>query len=275
MPQEITQDNNTPWSFGRIVDLHGRAKAEGVVDANTSLHDFATQMNDATGSQAFDQGLNDSRIKRASLGIDKALEFTHIPDATAKAGEFLGGLVSPELAQKGEEVGRGFPRGAIDSSLVLGGMGITAASEGIGAPLGVPMMVLGGGSTFAKTYTDTDSPVAGLINTAATFALPKFMSKGAELTSGLSKAVGTEAGTQIVGGAVGKGFTSNIGGVAAKVLNPTENQLPARLVDLMGMNLGAVVNQELASQSTSLALHQGLQNPFTEPRSVQKANSYQ
>jgi hypothetical protein len=149
MAEDASINQGQPWSFERILALHNRAKESGVLaPEHQQLGQFAQFLNDQTGSHMFDQGLKDSKIKRFSAGFDKLLEKTGVPEQLGSTFSDVGALISPEAAKTGEDIGKNFLRGAIDSSLVLGGMGLTAT--GAGATLGVPMMAVGGGSTFQK-----------------------------------------------------------------------------------------------------------------------------
>lgn len=248
MPQAQT---GAPWSFERILDLHDRAKQAGLIDNGTSLPDFARQLNDLSGSSMFNAGLNDSKVKRFSVGVDKAIEKTGLPDVSADFFGGIGKMISPDLEQTGRKIGKDFPRGTVDTMLTLGGLGLTAAPGG--AVVGLPMVAVGAGDTFAKSYTDTGSPAAGVISAGAQVALPSFMKYGAELVSPLGRALTDETASTIINGASTKFPVSKVGA-----------GITERLVDFLGMNLGAAANQELARQATSLAVSHDLVNPFTK-----------
>lgn len=256
MAEGIQTLQEQPWTFRRIAELHERAKSAGLVEKTQGLPEFAQWLNEQTGSQKFGQGLEDSKLKRASIAFDRALEATGAPERFGTFFGDVGELISPEAKEVGQAIGKDFPRGMLDSSLVLGGMALT--TSGVGAIAGVPMMALGGASTFAKTYEATDSPVAGLISTGATFALPSFMKAGAQAVSPVGRALGGELNKTFLGGAAGmipKGFV--------QVSKPGAGALE-RGIEFAGMNLGAAANQELAEQATSVALGQGTFDP-TKP----------
>lgn len=252
---QLDTEQPKPWDYARVLHLHQRAKEAGLIEPNVTLQQFAQQMNEDTGSGLFAAGLHDNKIKRASVAIDEALQKTGIPDASADLFGGIGKLISPDLEETGRKIGEGFPRGAAQSALTLGGLALTPV-----APyLGIPMAAVGSADTFAKTYTESDSPVAGLISAGAQLALPKFMSGGASM---LAKAAG-------IGGDVAETVV-NGARVAVPISQPGAG-IAERALDMVGMNLGAAANQELAQQATSVASGNGFFNPFSKEHAFELA----
>lgn len=253
---QLNTETPRGWDYARVLHLHQRARDAGLISPETDVATFAKNLNESTGSQVFDAGLHDSKLRRASVGIDTAISKTPLPAAFENFFGGIGDLVSPEAGQIGRKMGKDFPRSAAQSALILGGMGITPVAPMIG----VPMMAVGGADTFAKTLTDTDSKAAAAVNTGATFLLPRFMSGGASAVSKLLPAVGRDVAETVVAGSR----------VSIPVSKANTGVLE-RALDFLGMNLGAAANQELAQQATSLTTGQGVFNPASKEHLFQLA----
>jgi hypothetical protein len=117
-------------------------------------------MNELTGSDMYSAGFHDNWVKRASIGIDRLLEKTQLPQLGEAAGRAIGEPLG--LGDIGAETGRGLPRMAVNlAPLALGGFGGV-----IGRVAGTALTA---GLAGAETYTATDSPLAGAI-AGTTFA---------------------------------------------------------------------------------------------------------
>lgn len=116
-----------------------------------STNEFASMMNQTTGSKAFDAGVGGfgNALKAYSYGVDQALNYTHLPQDLGQIGQAAFGDV-------GKDVFSSIPRTAVDlAPSLIPGVGpavATAANFGI------------------NTYEKTDSPLAG-VTSAALFPL--------------------------------------------------------------------------------------------------------
>jgi hypothetical protein len=151
-----------------------------------SVNDYATRMNQVTGSQAYDAATGpDNAVRRWSGTVDYNLHHFFNPehDFVAKAlGAPEGGLNLPDIAGQGmkywaqqagagkdlsdeiEQVGEGMPRMAFDiglptiAGLATGGMGVLPAIAA---------------TTGASTYGETGSLTKSGITAASSFVFPK------------------------------------------------------------------------------------------------------
>jgi hypothetical protein len=124
-----------------------------------SLPDWSRKMNQITGSEDYSQGLSDSWIKHASVGLDRLLETTGAPQVTEELGRTVGGWVGNEEA--GAEIGRNIPRTAVSMAPFF--------IPGVGAIAGPASMAALGG---AEAYTKTGSVASGLTSAALNLAMP-------------------------------------------------------------------------------------------------------
>ncbi len=147
-------------SYRQVRDLYDQLKASGAT--SVSLPDWSEQMNQLTGTDLYSQGQSDNFIKRSSVGIDKALEWTGIPTATEALGRGAGTLVgNPEA---GAAIGHGLPR-----------MGVNFAPLAVGAvfpPAAPAMLAATGALSGAEAYTNTGSPASGLVTAGINMAMP-------------------------------------------------------------------------------------------------------
>lgn len=139
--------------YRNVKDIYDTLHGAGVV--SSSLPEWSTEMNALSQSDLYSQGLNDNFIKRGSVGIDRLLEATGLPNVTGEFGAGVGSLVGNE--QAGREIGRGLPRMAVNfAPLVAGPWGLAAT----------------GALSGAETYTNTGSPAAGIVSGATNVLMP-------------------------------------------------------------------------------------------------------
>ena len=196
-------------TYREVKDLYDVLKDAGATQK--SLPDWSTEMQQLTGNDKYAAGQNDNWIKRASVGIDRALESTGAPEATAAIGRDFGALVGNPDA--GEAVGRSLPRMAVNfAPMVLSG------PLGIGARVGIAGM---GALSGADTYTQTGSPAAGILSGLTAAAMPKVANLAEQAV------LGRMAGSRLVEGSMAtnpaflKGLSDNAEAVAFKQFFPT------------------------------------------------------
>lgn len=131
---------------------------------------FAQQMDAAAGTpgergQAYTTGI----LKKTNAFVDKAFEYTGLPEVGGLAGELVGtgfdALAGTKIAPTLESVGRELPRGIVEGALT-----IPLAASGAGTPAAAAIWanrlgrVAGYGSAALKGYAETDSPIGAAIN---------------------------------------------------------------------------------------------------------------
>jgi hypothetical protein len=123
------------------------------------LAEWSQEMNDSLGTDLYSEGLHDNWIKRTSVGIDRLLEKTGLPQAGEEIGRSIGEAVgNPEA---GASIGGGLPRMGVNMlPMFLPGPGWVGAA-GMGALSG------------AESYTSTGSPTAGIIGAVTAGVMPK------------------------------------------------------------------------------------------------------
>lgn len=165
-----------PLSYRQVKDLYDILHQSGATQA--SLPEWAQKMQSDTGSDLYAAGLNDNLIKQASVGIDKALEFTGLPDA----GGYLGRMAATPfgMGDQGEEIGHGLPR-----------MAVNLAPLAIGGPLGLGLT---GALSGAETYTATGSPAVGLLSGITNAALPAIAGRAEQGTLAFLRSQGVKSG---------------------------------------------------------------------------------
>ncbi len=187
-----------PLSYRQVKDLYDNLRDAGMV--TQTLPQWSAEMNQFTESNLYGAGLHDNWIKRANVGIDRALEATGAPEVTGRVGEAIGGLFgAPEV---GRQAGETIPR-----------MGVDIASffiPGLGEAMAFPRLAISGLMSGSNAYTQTDSVGAGVAAAALNMILPG-ATKMAE--QAVLKRLGAE---RIVGEAVDR--AAYIGGT--KVLDP-------------------------------------------------------
>jgi len=205
-------------TYRQVKDLYDVLETAGVTQK--SLPEWSTEMQALTGSDAYAAGQSDSWIKRASVGIDRAIEKTGASDALAPVGRDFGSLFgNPEA---GESVARGIPRFAANLlPMLIPGVGLPATAARLGG-----MGLLQG----ADTYTQTDSKAAGILSGLTAAAMPKVANLaeqavlkglgGREVAGSFAREWGPELTPNLARGvkAVRELFPTNYGqGIAAQV----------------------------------------------------------
>lgn len=71
----LNQSSGAKIPYRQVLEMYNEARSEfpGLKDTDMSLPEFARQMNNGTGSSAFDEGLNDNWVRRVSTNIDITL----------------------------------------------------------------------------------------------------------------------------------------------------------------------------------------------------------
>jgi hypothetical protein len=179
-------------------------------------------MQQLTGDDKYAAGKSDNWLKRASVGIDRAIESTGIPETTGAAGRSFGELVgNPEM---GESVGRSMGRLAVNMApMFIPGVGLPATAARLGG-----MGLLAG----ADTYTQTDSPAAGVLSGLTVAALPKVANLAEQAVlkrflpnAGVAAVEGVNS--RLVQGSIATnpafltGLSDDAGAIAVKQLFPT------------------------------------------------------
>jgi hypothetical protein len=146
-----------PLGYRQVKDMYDSLASAGVV--TKPLAEWSQEMNDSLGTDLYSEGLNDNWIKRTSVGIDRLLEMTGLPQAGEEIGRSVGGLVgNPEA---GASIGGGLPRMGVNMlPMFLPGPGWVGAA-GMGALSG------------AEAYTSTGSPTAGIIGGLTAAVMPR------------------------------------------------------------------------------------------------------
>jgi hypothetical protein len=149
-----------PLGYRQVKDLYDTLADAGVV--TKPLAEWSREMNESLGTDLYSEGVNDSWIKRTSVGIDRLLEKTGIPQAGEEVGRSIGEAVgNPEA---GASIGGGLGRMAVNMlPMFIPGVGWGATAARLGG-----MAALSG----AEAYTSTGSPTAGVLGAATAAAMP-------------------------------------------------------------------------------------------------------
>lgn len=266
---------DAPLSFAELTQLHDRLKSKSPFFAGQDLPQFSKFVNDSTGSQIADQGLQDSHIKRASLAIDRFLR-----PASEAAGEAMGNLAETvglgQYSDLVRQVGEALPRSAAETLPIIAGGALLAAPDPtlITKAAGLGLIGAGASSAGAKTYEETGSGLAGLISGGAMAAMPAAGRLGSKLIgeplinkflmTGTEHAIGKAGG---VATTLAPRFTqANSGRLVSEAAKIAESGLSS-----LGANIGVTVLNEAAGQAASAAAGQGLYNPITEQHAVELA----
>lgn len=146
----------------QVADLYDRLSSAGAT--RLSLEDWSRQMNDLTGTDLYSEGENINFIKRASIGIDRALESVPgLVEGATELGRSAGSLIGAPEA--GARVGATLPRTTLNMlPYLIPGVGWGAAAAR-----------LGGAGLLAgiDAYTQTGSPASGITSGVIAAALPK------------------------------------------------------------------------------------------------------
>lgn len=270
MPETLEQ----PLSFSELVSTHDELKGDPFFD-KMDLPAFSRFMKEQTGTSMFDAGLEDSRIKRASLAVDRFLRPVSEP-----VGRFAGGLAEDVGLGKYrpmiEGLGESMPRAIAETLPVVAGVGLLLAPEPTFASkaAGLGLLLGGAGSAGAKTYTETGSGLAGLISGGALAALPGAASIGRKVVAQplINKFLGTQVAEKIgleggIANTVVPRFTEATSGKAISEMA----KLAETGLESFGANVGVGVLNELAGQAVSVAAGQGLYNPLTVEHAIELA----
>lgn len=252
------------FTYRQVKDLYDTLHSAGVV--TKSLPEWSGDMSAMTGTDLYDAGLSDNILKRASVGIDRVLEATPLPELGGDFGGALGGMFGME--EHGREIGKTLPRMAVDFLPMMA----AGLATGGAAPIAYGAGLLGTGLlSGANTYTATGSPAAGIIAGGLNMVLPKvtgIAEQGALSflrNRGLTKGVEEGLLPRLSQGSIAKGF--NAAGDPLEV--NTINQLNARSLGqsafaetsgqlaAAGVLTGSTVGQQAFSD-------EGFQNPFTK-----------
>src|SRR6266478_2931361 len=115
--------------YGSVKDAYDTLYGSGVT--TKTLPEWSQDMNELTGTDLYSAGVHDNIIKRASHGIDKLLESTGLPEASAGLGRSVGELVGAPEA--GERIGHGLPRSVVNFlPLLIPGGGFAGAAAKVG-----------------------------------------------------------------------------------------------------------------------------------------------
>lgn len=257
----IPQTTLKPMSYRDLSDFHARMQtAHPDVFGSMSLQDFSRGLNEAAGQPIAQAGVNDSWLKHASVGVDRALDATGVNDALASAGGAVGSVFGEEGA--GERAGRGFARGALNFAPLIASEALTGGGATIPILAGT---ALSAGLSGAQTYTETGSPTAGLISGAATALAPVAGHYGGQLAL---RAVGAPVWDE-TSSALAKLLASppSDGSLAdwalPKVGERFGSTTSQKVAQFLGSNLGAVAEGEVAGETQSEVAGTGLYNPFT------------
>ena len=219
-PSELT--------YGQVADLHRTLGKSNPQLAELPLQDFAALANQVSGSGEYSAGLNDNWVKRTSHTIDRMFAPVGKPIG-AFAESVTRELGYEKYADLANELGTGLPRGALETAAMFTpagwvGKGLTAA---------------GLASNYANTYTATDSKLAGAASAASLGLLPPMIRAGEKLAMAPLK----------------RGFWETVSGMPGGAPAVKSVLLPVaeRSAEFAGRNVGALLNQELAIQSTTLA----------------------
>lgn len=235
-----------PYSFQDVQTAWEQARSSDSFFRHMSIGEFSRFMNEHTGTADYaagDVGAFGAAVKNVSTGIDMSLQ--PASQAMGDVGAGLGALIGPKAEVIGRETGESLPRVGAGAALTLGGLALAPFSAGTstaGTAAGLVMLGLGTADTIAKTYTDTGSPVAGLIQGGVNIALP---------------AVGK------VGASVAGKVTAPL---TAKVAGATRSDALAALTqagsEYAGSQIAALGAQEVGSQAVSKVATGKFYNPL-------------
>ena len=222
--------------YGAVSDLY---KTLGGHDLGFStLPEFAKGLNEVTGTQDYDSGLQDNFVKQASHGLDKALR------PVGKVAGSVMGTVAGMFGQEeiGRQVGEGLPRMAVNMAPLMipyAGIPIAAALAG------------------SQTYTDTGSVGAGLVSAGTMAVLPGAGKFGAQM--------GLKAfGAPLAEGAVKKGLEfggHKAGDLVREYMAQTVGQ---KVAGYAGGQIAGNALFEASGQAQSIAQGQGWYYPLTK-----------
>lgn len=227
------------FTYRQVKDLHDVLAGAGVT--KTSLPEWATEMNALSGTDLYGAGLHDNLIKRASVGIDRALEWTGLPDVTERFGRSVGEAVGN--AEAGASIGRSLPRTTLNFlPMLIPGLGVGATAARLGG-----MAALAG----AGTYTDTGSPAAGVLSGVTAAALPGITNKIEQLVLGR------------VGGRLVQGPIADATGNVSQFSRYFPTTVGQGLTSQAAGQGAAAAATEVSAFGTDVLTGQPLHNPFS------------
>ncbi len=234
-------------SYRDILDEYERAQAFGSFQG--SLKDYSTKMNQVFENTDYQEGLRDGWLPRADTYIDRALEYTGLPEASKNLFGAIGGAVG--YRQAGENIGQSLPRSLVNMAPLL---------------LGGPVGAIGSGALMgAETYAKTGSAGAGVVTGLSGALMPAFARGG--------QALAQKAGAGVVGQYVGSQAAALLPNAGAaykqqQMLNPDQpfdwenfaaetliSQIPFTAYDIPGLNKAIAQQKAMA----------GLQRPAAAP----------
>lgn len=224
------------FSYEQISDLWGRIKGFPLVQKTfKDMGQMSRWYNEQTGTEAMSAGLHPSKIKDVSVGIDRLLAKTGIPQT---AGELTSGLydrlgLDPTA---GQSLGESLPRGLAETLAVMGGAALTPFAPVVG----VPLFAAGVAGPMAKTYTETDS---GLASGAVGLMQGLLPASGAA-----GRAALRPLGMKVFGKQVGEGLAPRFASKSGAVME--------KAFDWLGEQVGFTGNMEVANIATSMAMGQ-------------------
>lgn len=209
-------------TYRQVKDIYDNLADAGVV--TQSLPDWSAEM-----GEPFAAGLQDNWIKRTSVGIDRLLEATGIPDLLGDLGEGVGDLVgNPEA---GRNIGRASLRSLVNFAPVFAG-----------GPLGL----LGTGALAGSdAYTQTGSPGAGVFSGLLSAAMPGI---GAAAEKATLKALGGEVLEGRILSGAGQAALKSGKEIGADGLTAISQVLPKTIAQGIGGQVGANLGAGLASE---------------------------
>lgn len=242
------------FTYRQVKDLYDVLQSSGAV--TKSLPEWSDEMNQSTGTDLYGEGLHDNFVKRGSVGIDKLLEATGLPDLTGSFGRSVGEAVGAPDA--GESIGHGLPRMALNFLPVV-------AAEALSGGAATPLLAAGGlfgtgALSGAETYTQTGSPAAGLLSGATAAALPY-------ATGRIEQGILGKLGARKVSGPLANSWTKagtpdlSQGTTAIKQLFPTTFGQKAGA--FLGGQAGAAGIMEASGLAQDALAGQPLHNPFS------------
>lgn len=249
-----------PFSYRELSDLYNEL---GGNESFGTLSDFSSRLNRGSGTELFNQGVQDNWIKQASTGLDRLIEATPLDEA----GRAFGGAVGRPFGMEelGRDLGGHLPRD-------LATVGVTAAGSAI--PFVGPVVgpVMGGSLAAADAYTQGASPLGSVVQGGAM-----------ALTGPIARA-GGQIGLKIFGaplaeGVVSSNVSSKLGQAVAKAVGLGEagsyfssriaRTVPERLaryggeqLALLGAQEGATALQQTIDKATGYS-EEGY-NPLTK-----------
>lgn len=173
-----------PLSYSDLSDIYDS------LSPTESLPEWSRKMNQVTGTNNYDRGVNDNWLKRRSRNLDQILEYTGLPNLLGSAGAGIGGLLGNE--EYGRQLGHGALRTVVDFLPMLAG--------------GLPGAIGSGILSGIKSYSDSGSARSGLISGATAAVMPGVAHIAEQ---GVLKGLGANLiKGPISRGAIGEGVTS-------------------------------------------------------------------